>query len=553
MKRVVIYCRVSTEEEHQLNALERQIEELTDFVNEKEEWLLVDKYVDRGKSGTTTAGRYQYNKLYADMLTDKFDVICVKDNSRLARNSLDWLLFRDRLIKQGKQLYLYLKGEYFTMRDALMNDIEAAIAAQYSRELSTKILHAAKKAQEQGTIYGNSLMYGYRKDKGKLIVDEQEAEVVRLIFDLYLQGNGFRKIQNILMERGIYSNTGTPFSMSTMKRMIRNEKYKGVIVSHKTYSDFDKKTTTPLPESEWVKIYDPLACPPIVSADVFDKAVAMLESRRQENGAEEAKKRGAFQGNVYPLSGKLMCANCGKTYWHEHYITTTNHLERNIWQCATYKAHGAKACKNRNLRDDILMPMIREVLFELIGNDDVKAVLDMIEQEDNTEKRDYAKDIRLLESKIQRLEKRKENLTLNLADGIINREDYQKAKQQTIDDISRVMADIADLRKQQEGTNSDKFKAIRDFLNASFQGPDDITDDVIKDIVDKIAVNDVILDVYIKTGMRKELLYSIPKNKCASVSDTGQQRPHTHILYKTRKRRIKRKDSGTFLYFVVHI
>ena len=99
MERIVCYCRVSTDEEKQLNALQKQIEELENFVNQKIDWQLIDTYVDEGKSGTTTKGRLSYQKLYADLLTDKFDTVLIKDQSRLMRNVLDWYQFLDRLVK----------------------------------------------------------------------------------------------------------------------------------------------------------------------------------------------------------------------------------------------------------------------------------------------------------------------------------------------------------------------------------------------------------------------------------------------------------------------
>ena len=114
MKRIVCYCRVSTEEEKQLNALQKQVEELEQFVNNKIDWELIDTYVDEGKSGTSTKGRPSYQKLFDDLLTDKFDIVLIKDQSRLMRNVLDWYQFLDRLMKSEKQLYLYLDNCFYT-------------------------------------------------------------------------------------------------------------------------------------------------------------------------------------------------------------------------------------------------------------------------------------------------------------------------------------------------------------------------------------------------------------------------------------------------------
>ena len=109
--RAVFYARVSTEEEMQVNALAKQIQENRDIIAEKG-WILVDEYIDEGKSGTKTKGRKEYNRLFADMLEGKFDVIVIKSQDRLMRNTLDWYMFLDRLVNNDLQLYMYLDNSF---------------------------------------------------------------------------------------------------------------------------------------------------------------------------------------------------------------------------------------------------------------------------------------------------------------------------------------------------------------------------------------------------------------------------------------------------------
>ena len=457
------------------------------------------------------------------------------------RNSYDWQIFKNNLIKNDKQLFFFMENRYYTPDNDLLHNIKVAVAEEYSKELSRKINTAAHYAQKNGTIYGNSRIYGYKKDNAKLIIDEEEAEVVRLVFSLYIQGKGFRAIQNVLSEKGIYSSTGTPFSLSTMKRMIKQEKYCGVIVSHKTQTDFYKKRVDVLPEDEWIKIFDPERCPPILSRDVFDKANAILAERCQENGAEEAKKRGAFQGNNYPLSGKIYCGKCGKVFWHEHYLTKTNKLPRNIWQCSTYKAYGVKnGCSNRKLDDAKIMLMLRQILCEMIHNDDVKAVVSMVAGINNNDNNDNGKRVRDLKAKLVRLEKRKDNLIISLTDGIINKEEFTKAKQQTLDDISRTTLQIIEAEKEAEGSVNNDYQKIKDFLDLAIDNPSQIGDNVIKDIIYKIIVDNDNISVYMLN------------RKYPYVTDTGTNRPRTEI-YKAKKRRTIKKGKNSYLYFFVYI
>ena len=132
--RAVFYARVSTAEEAQLNAIELQIEENKECIT-KNKWKLVDEYIDRSKSGTMVKGRDEYQRLYEDLLEDKFDIIVIKDIERLMRNALDWYLFVNRLVTTGKILYMYLDGKFYTPDDALITGIKAIIAEDYSRSL----------------------------------------------------------------------------------------------------------------------------------------------------------------------------------------------------------------------------------------------------------------------------------------------------------------------------------------------------------------------------------------------------------------------------------
>lgn len=216
MFKVVYYARVSTEEEKQVDALRKQIDELELFINNNHEWILTDKYVDEGKSGTSTKGRTEYNRLYNDLTTNKFDIVVIKDQSRLMRNVLDWYLFMDLVNKHNKRLYLYLDHTFYTPDNAFLTGIKAMMAEEYSRDLSKKISSAAKRSQLNGTVYGSNRMLGYEQSKGKMTINEEEAEIVRLVFNAYINGDGFRKIQQKLIEMNIKSSNNTDFSLSTL-------------------------------------------------------------------------------------------------------------------------------------------------------------------------------------------------------------------------------------------------------------------------------------------------------------------------------------------------
>lgn len=176
MLRAVLYARCSTEEESQKDALVKQVAEGKECIFQND-WFLADIYVE-SRSGTTTKGRKEYNRLFDDMLQDKFDIIVIKSQDRLMRNTKDWYLFVDRLTTQGKKLYMYIDRKFYSADDALITGIKAILAEEYSRELSKKINNAHKGRQKNnGNVILTKNTYGLKKlpDKSVVLIPEEAA------------------------------------------------------------------------------------------------------------------------------------------------------------------------------------------------------------------------------------------------------------------------------------------------------------------------------------------------------------------------------------------
>ena len=278
--RAVIYNRCSTEEESQKDALVKQVKESKDCVCELG-WKLVDTYVE-AKSGTTVKGRSEYSRLYQDLEHDKFDIIVIKSQDRLMRNTKDWYMFIDRMQKNQKRLYMYLEGKFYTPDDALITGIKAILAEEYSRELSKKINNAHKNRQKEGKSFVfTNRMYGLKKRSDKtIVIDEHEAEMIRMIFRLSASGYGTHSIAKILYEKGYTNRNGGMLSPSMIRNMIRNPIYKGTVVQNKCHYEFERKQTVKNPKEEWIVHQD--AVPAIVDVQLFEEANRALESRKRD-------------------------------------------------------------------------------------------------------------------------------------------------------------------------------------------------------------------------------------------------------------------------------
>lgn len=236
--RVAAYCRVSTDHEAQKQSLENQIAFYTDYIRHNPYWKLIAVYAD-SSSGLRTKSRPGYQQLLKDCRRKKIDLILVKSLSRFGRDAQETIATIRRLKSMGIGVYVELgRINTLTTPDSII-DMYAAFDQAESQERSDSIKFGIRRRMRRGkAILNHSQFLGYTKgEDGVLHVVPEEAEIVRKIFDLYLQGKGVRKIKRYLEEHGIKTVTGkTEWSTSTIDRMLSNEKYMGQILMQKTYT-----------------------------------------------------------------------------------------------------------------------------------------------------------------------------------------------------------------------------------------------------------------------------------------------------------------------------
>lgn len=237
-------------------------------------------------SGTSRKGRKEYNRLLEDLEKNSFDVVVVKSQDRLMRNTREWYLFADRLNRLEKQLYLYLEQKFYSPEDALVTGIKAILAEEYSKELSKKMNLAHRARQEKnGKPVLTSNTYGYqRKPDGTIGIDPWEAASKKMMYELCAQGLGGKKIAQNLYEKGIRNRKGNPFSGTDIIRMIRNPLNKGTIVMNRRHYDFQSGKLLKIPEEEQ-KIY-PDKIPPIVSEELWEAANQEIDRRSRKKVGE---------------------------------------------------------------------------------------------------------------------------------------------------------------------------------------------------------------------------------------------------------------------------
>ena len=239
--RVAAYCRVSTRHEEQYHSLEAQMVYYTDYIERNPNWEFVAVYSDIA-SGVHTANRPGYRQLMEDCAKGKIDLILVKSLSRFGRDALETIRQARKLKRMNIGIYIEIGGlNTLNVSDSMIDQLAALDQAE-SHFRSENIKFGIRHRMRSGkTVLNHTQFLGYTKGPdGVLQIVPEEAEIVRKIFDLYIQGNGVRKIKRYLEEHGIKTVTGkSEWSTSTIDRMLSNEKYVGEVLMQKTYtSDF---------------------------------------------------------------------------------------------------------------------------------------------------------------------------------------------------------------------------------------------------------------------------------------------------------------------------
>lgn len=372
--RAVIYCRVSTELESQESSLDAQIIQATEIVKEKG-WILVDEYIDSGKSGTTTQNRTQYNRLMRNMPKNVYDVIVVKSQDRLMRSTRDWYIFIDTMLKYKKKVYFYMENYFYEPDDALITGVKAILAEEFSRELSKKTNNAHQKRQQTGKIMLNSRTLGYRNNNGIIEVDEKEAEIVRLIFQLRVEGYGSSTIAKILTSKGIVSKKGVPFGSSSISKVLRNTIYYGTMTMNRKHYDFDTKKIYWNEKEDWIVREN--ALPPIVDYSLWKKANDLMDIKSEQFKTRYTMKslRG-IKTEDHPLAGKIICGECNQKYNRSKQKRKYDSVLR--WRCREYLNYGRKDTKKAHLMRSFDPNYDRGCNNIVISDDDLKQIMILI-------------------------------------------------------------------------------------------------------------------------------------------------------------------------------
>lgn len=503
--RVTFYARVSTDKDEQLNSLENQVQYYTELIQSKPNWTYVEGYVDEGISGTSTKKRDSFNRMIADAKAGRFDFIITKEISRFSRSTLDSIQYTQELLEHD--VGVFFQNDNINTLDSdseFRLVVMAGVAQDEVRKLSERLKFGFRQAIKNGHVLGNDKLWGYDKKDCILTINEEEARVVRRIFDLYAnQQIGIRRISQQLYDEGFTSRKGNAFNVLTIRHILCNPKYKGWYCANKSQTvDYRSKRKIFLDESEWVMYPDP-SIPAIVSEELWDRANALYKRRSEQMMSHQS---AAEFHNRYPYSGKIICEEHG-TSFHRQGLKSAKG-EKEVWQCRVYRNRGRAACSAPQLRTTELDQIMAQIFDRLAQNKQaiVDAVMKVIQSV--PDEHDYARDTLRIEEDLSSLHAKKDRLLeMSMAEAITI-EEFKRRNDGFNEQIENLeqQLEVLQMEEQKSKRSVEQLEQIRTALEQELSFANGINSELVTTILDHIVVKkgstkeELHLDIYLKFG-----------------------------------------------------
>ena len=425
-------------------------------------WTVLKSYIDRGITGTQAKKRPAFMEMLNDAKYHKFDLIVTREVCRFARNTVDTLVITRQLKEIGIEVY-FVEDNIWTMDNdgELRLTIMATLAQEESRKTSERVRAGQKISRDNGVLYGNGNILGYDRLGDTYVINEDQAETVRIIYDLYLKGNGFNKIVNELVRLKRKDSSGlVRWDATKVSRILHNATYKGYQGYYKSHKNnhLDQKTIVNRDEDTYLYVKGRFT--PIISEEVWDKCKALRESKLTLRKTQEGKLERTGTRTSEDIWAKRLICRCGhrmrKDRWHVNKTGLTygykcyNVLNNGSKQTRIDAGLDAdKYCDMGTIADWKFDLMLRELLKALnLNNDDlIKKAYNQFENSYTKETKE-ARELRDAEAKLRKIRIKLENLTEMRVNGEIDKQEYSSLKakingemliaEKEIDDIKRV-------------------------------------------------------------------------------------------------------------------
>lgn len=508
--RVTDYARVSTDTHEQKKSLQNQVEHFEQYIKENPNWTYVKGYVDDGITGTSDIKRDNFMKMIEDARSGKFDLIVTKEISRFSRNTLDSIKYTRALLSFGVAVLFVNDNINTALPDSeLRLTIMASMAQDEIRRLSERVKFGMNRAIERGEILGNDMLYGYKKDKdtGVLNIIEDEAKVVRRIYEFYaIEELSLSKIVRTLNSEGLKTCQGKKWCISGISRMIENPKYKGYYCARKSeIVDYMTKKIKYFEKDDWIIYEDKTKIPPIVDEGLWERANRRLITRKKAFSKRKEDK--SIYKNRYLYSAKIYCAIHDTVFHRREFRKNKKDI---TWVCSEYLKNGKTTCDSPNIRESELDTIFIDLIskLQIDSNEVINTLMNYYKHLEIDTGID--EEIKSLEKEISNLYAKKDKILELSIQGSLSNEEFYEKNNLFNDKISTLTKELNQLKQTCEKLKDtpDKTKELESILKSKVNSKSTITK-IISSLLDHIIVSKIKND---KNKMELNIFLSYKEN-----------------------------------------
>ena len=413
--RAALYARFSSDNQRN-ESIDAQVRAIKEFAKANG-ILIVAEYIDRAKSATTD-DRPEFQRMIQESAKGNFQMLIVHKLDRFARNRNDSIAYRMKLQRNKVALLSVLEPfDEDRPETILLQSVIEGMNEFYSRNLAREVRKGLKENALHCKHTGGIPPLGYDVDKASrlLIINEHEAAAVRLIFQMFLEGQSYDAIVKALQSRGYRTKANKPFGKNSLYEILRNAKYKGLYTYNRAApaDPYTKKRNSHRDNMPEDMIIVPDGVPAIISAEDFDKVQQVLAKRKLcYRGTDRHKE-------TYLLTGKIFCGKCGHTYTGNRKKSTGNRAPIVTYRCNNQSRRTKIVCSNREVnRDYIEAFVIRQIERSIFNKRMANVILDRFEEYLREKNKEMSRTLKHLESQIHAIDEKLENLSDVLADGV---------------------------------------------------------------------------------------------------------------------------------------
>ncbi|MBQ6531768.1 MAG: recombinase family protein [Solobacterium sp.] len=492
--KVAAYCRVSTGSQEQLNSYESQKKYYSKRIADEKGWILAGIYADEAITGTKVEKRNNFKKMVDDAIDGKIDLIICKSISRFARNTVDTLQYVRLLKEHGVEVFFEEENiRTLTMDGELLLTILSSVAQQEVENMSEHVRYGLKHKMAAGELVGFSGCLGYDYDPitKTISINEEEAEIVRYIYKRYMEGVGCHVIAHECEARGWHNKRGgSKWYEATVRGILRNEKYKGDLLSGKTFTvdPISKRRLDNLGEDDKYLVKNHHE--PIVSEKEWEFVQRIFAERNKDMQKAQV---GASNRYVkkYGFSGKLVCGYCG------HLLTRrtrrkNSEIVHDIWHCGNSIANGCHVCPECK---SILELDIQAAFVESYNDLVKKRELDVsgfIKNLNEVLEINHDEEMHSLEREISKYKTHKSKILDLLVEEKIDKEQYENKLSLYNQKIKQINARLTEIKLQEE--KDSKFRKELNDFKTEIQ-TDQIMEKFDQEIFDKLVKKVIIGEI----------------------------------------------------------